>query len=493
MAQLSDQGLLERYAASGDRDALGLLFRRHACGAYGVAMRVCRNSADAEDAVQAAFVKVMANAGSYRGGSEHGVKVWLMKTVIGTAKNRIRGEVRRRRREEDSANDSPLEELPPWEGEDTDLGDRLKDVENALRELPVHFRDAVLLHHFHGVPRKEAAEALDISQSVFDNRLHRGLIILRSRLASRQVYASAGAVVAVLANLPDAPAPASLLKGIDGILAGTVGTGTSMAGGSYGLAGSWILKLASVVIAVAGAAAIFAYARPGKAPVSQVLQRQEQPGSPGVNYHWNFNTSSDTNDIKLLSGSLWYVPAGGLDGSGCIETGPDVTWFMVDVPVDNLPVVVSYRTACVLPQPKDKYLVRVFWSANGPVAQLSGIGDISALVPRGAMSAWEEFNEYVTESYIDTWRTGNSSSRTSFSIMQRMPGARLVLVLRGGHRLEDLSIRSIPPEKLPDASQYLAAVSGIPPAKREGTVRLSQLKPGRDFKEVTVSFHPASR
>jgi len=74
------------------------LFARHADLSYRAALRVTRNAADAEDAVQSAFVRIMQDAVKYRGGK--GVKVWITKMVINTAKDQIKGAVRRRGREE---------------------------------------------------------------------------------------------------------------------------------------------------------------------------------------------------------------------------------------------------------------------------------------------------------------------------------------------------------------------------------------------------------
>src|SRR5207253_54721 len=54
-----DATLLQQYIANGDREAIDMLFRRHADSAYRTALRCCGNSADAEDAVQAAFLEVL--------------------------------------------------------------------------------------------------------------------------------------------------------------------------------------------------------------------------------------------------------------------------------------------------------------------------------------------------------------------------------------------------------------------------------------------------
>src|SRR5215208_995102 len=61
----SDEELLEAIGA-GDEAALAALYDRFGRVAYGVALRVLRDQALAEDAVQEAFLAVWRSAGSYR-------------------------------------------------------------------------------------------------------------------------------------------------------------------------------------------------------------------------------------------------------------------------------------------------------------------------------------------------------------------------------------------------------------------------------------------
>src|SRR6059058_5187459 len=78
----SDDQLLARFAA-GQRDALEELFGRYRLLAYRVAYRLLGNEADALDAVQEGFVKVLTHLDSFQGRSSF--KTWLLRVVSNAA------------------------------------------------------------------------------------------------------------------------------------------------------------------------------------------------------------------------------------------------------------------------------------------------------------------------------------------------------------------------------------------------------------------------
>src|SRR5262245_37155355 len=78
----SDEQLLARHA-TGDRLALEELFRRYRQPAYRVAHRLLGNEADALDAVQDGFVKVLTHLSAFQGRSSF--KTWLLRVVSNAA------------------------------------------------------------------------------------------------------------------------------------------------------------------------------------------------------------------------------------------------------------------------------------------------------------------------------------------------------------------------------------------------------------------------
>ncbi|MBA4388696.1 MAG: hypothetical protein C0404_11995 [Verrucomicrobia bacterium] len=496
LEQMDDLALLNQYVQQGDQDALETLLKRHADMAYRTAFRYMRDPADAEDAVQMAFVKVVRTVSDYRGGE--GVRVWIMKVVAGMCRDMIRSAVRRRNREQ-QAFEEHKDDVAEVDHSTRDMAELVK---LELDRLPELYRLPIWLHHCEGMTLPEVSKTLSISENTVRSQTTRGMAMLRKRLGQAGVGASEGAIMGVFPLLMAESASRALITSVADIVRETgIFTKAALAAKSHLLAGgattltisaTKILLGVAAVAAVAGTAFIFRDS--GRQPETPdkiaPLEERAQPGARLVDYHWDFKTRDSTNDLKVNFGSMRYLPDGGSAGSGCIESGPELTELLIDVPIDSLPVVVAYRGACVLPEPRDKYLIQAYWMSYGPVAHFYGLGERGALTFRGTLSNWEEAREYVAETYVDSW-LGNV--RTGLSIVQRAPDSRFRLAFRGGHRIDDLRIRSIRPDELPDVSQYLAAVSNIPSEKREGTVLLPQLKPGKDFKQVKVTFQPAKK
>ena len=57
------------------------------------------------------------------------------------------------------------------------------ELETAMQELPANYRSVVLLRDVEGLSTTEAADVLNLSEDVVKQRLHRGRLALRKRLA----------------------------------------------------------------------------------------------------------------------------------------------------------------------------------------------------------------------------------------------------------------------------------------------------------------------
>jgi len=201
-----DAALLRAFSERGDRQAMNVLFARHADAAFRVALRCCRNAADAEDAVQTAFIEVLRHAAQYRG--ESAVRPWIFGFVVNACRHKAREEGRRAAREERA---SVSGELP---AEDRAVQE---SVRAAVRELPEHYRLPVWLHYCEGLSSPEVADALSLSENTVRSQLSRGVEELRMALSSSGLAVTGVAVVGALATAAVESAPASLTSSLSGL------------------------------------------------------------------------------------------------------------------------------------------------------------------------------------------------------------------------------------------------------------------------------------
>ena len=75
-----DRGDLALFVERQDRAAMGRLFQRYGDAAFGLACRTLMQVADAENALQTAYLKIIQNADAYRG--EGTVRAWIMGFVV---------------------------------------------------------------------------------------------------------------------------------------------------------------------------------------------------------------------------------------------------------------------------------------------------------------------------------------------------------------------------------------------------------------------------
>jgi RNA polymerase sigma factor (sigma-70 family) len=173
LKQRSDEELLEAIA-SGDNDALGALYDRFGRVAYGLAFRILRDRALAEDAVQEAFLAVWRSAEGYRR-ERAKAATWVLTLVHRRAIDLVRREDRRR--------GDPLEETPeaggPTVDEEADLRDKRTAVQAALAQLPPDQRQALELAYYGGYTQSELAERLDVPLGTVKSRMFAGLARLR--------------------------------------------------------------------------------------------------------------------------------------------------------------------------------------------------------------------------------------------------------------------------------------------------------------------------
>jgi RNA polymerase sigma factor (sigma-70 family) len=170
---LSDEELLEAIA-DGDEAALGTLYDRFGRVAYGVALRVLRDQALAEDAVQEAFLAIWRSADSYRR-ERAKPSTWLLTLVHRRAVDLVRREDRRRAEPLGEAPEDVAAAVP----EEAQLRERRAAVQSALRSLPEDQRQALELAYYGGYTQSELASHLGVPLGTVKSRMFAGLTRLR--------------------------------------------------------------------------------------------------------------------------------------------------------------------------------------------------------------------------------------------------------------------------------------------------------------------------
>lgn len=156
---------------------------------YSAALRMTRNSADAEDLVQETFLRAYRSFHTFEDGTN--LRAWLFRILTNTYINAYRAKQRRPQQQElgdveDLYLYRRVADVDPLSrsAEDT-LFDWFTDgeVKQALEDLPENFRLPVLLADVEEFSYKEIAEMLDIPIGTVMSRLHRGRKQMQKALA----------------------------------------------------------------------------------------------------------------------------------------------------------------------------------------------------------------------------------------------------------------------------------------------------------------------
>jgi RNA polymerase sigma-70 factor (ECF subfamily) len=157
--------------------------------AYGYALRLTRNQADAEDLVQEATLHALRGLETFQAGSEF--KPWFFRIL--TNCQRMRWRTRARRVFTVSFEDPPdLYLYAATRAANVSVDSdpaaalisrlSLESVQHAIRQLPVDYQEAAALYYSDELPYQEIAEILDVPIGTVRSRLHRARKLLQKLL-----------------------------------------------------------------------------------------------------------------------------------------------------------------------------------------------------------------------------------------------------------------------------------------------------------------------
>ncbi|MEK7387267.1 MAG: sigma-70 family RNA polymerase sigma factor [candidate division NC10 bacterium] len=205
MPDLDDLALVERCRA-GDVAAFEPLVEKYRQRVYRLAFNVLRDTEEALDAAQEAFIRAYQALPSFRGQSAF--YTWLFRITMNVASDRVRQRTARGR-----AFGTERVEEEEWERTLVDRGEapdaaaaraeERRRIQRALESLPEHHRAIIMLSDLEGLSYREIAEVLGIPMGTVMSRLHNARKRLRQALGPLLIL-----LLALLAVLAPATAEA---------------------------------------------------------------------------------------------------------------------------------------------------------------------------------------------------------------------------------------------------------------------------------------------
>jgi RNA polymerase sigma-70 factor (ECF subfamily) len=183
--------------ASGDtrtaRELYGDLVRRHQRRATRIALYYLRDGADADEAVQDAFVKAYMHLESFEYGRSF--EVWFTRILVNTCLDRVKSRNRRARwmlAADDLGEANPMTRAATpghWSPEARSLEhERGARLLGAIAQLPERQRTVVVLSQLEGATTREVSEMTGLRETTIRVHLFRALRRLRSLLEHDPVF-----------------------------------------------------------------------------------------------------------------------------------------------------------------------------------------------------------------------------------------------------------------------------------------------------------------
>lgn len=187
----SDDKLVD-LARLGGENAIRSLIKRNNRRLFRVARSVLRNDAEAEDIVQATYVKAFTRLDTFRGESRF--STWLTRIALNEA-------LSRKRRERSGVEIAELDELnqqgavafanapfslvPPSADSEVMRMEMREALEAITDELPEGFRMVFVLRDVEGLSIEETADLLSLNTNTVKTRLYRAHRLLRTAIETR--------------------------------------------------------------------------------------------------------------------------------------------------------------------------------------------------------------------------------------------------------------------------------------------------------------------
>jgi len=171
---------------AGDTALYEIILRRYNQRLYRVARAIVRDDGEAEDVMQAAYVRAYEHLGQFAGRAPF--SAWLTRIAVHEALLRLR-----KRGRIDQLDDSDIvggaglnmAETSPDPEQITTRAELRQLLEEAILDLPEQYRAVLMLRDVEELSTAETADALSLTEENVKVRLHRGHGMVRSWLLAR--------------------------------------------------------------------------------------------------------------------------------------------------------------------------------------------------------------------------------------------------------------------------------------------------------------------
>jgi len=157
------------------------LYLQYADAMYNVCLRILQHQAEAEDALQEAFIKVFNNIQQYR--NESSIGSWIKQIVTNTCLNVLK----KRKITFDELKDDVSESESVSENESENGNDySTEDIKKVIEELPQGYRVVFNLYMFEDYSHRQIADMLEISESTAKTQLFKAKRKLKELLLAKK-------------------------------------------------------------------------------------------------------------------------------------------------------------------------------------------------------------------------------------------------------------------------------------------------------------------
>lgn len=155
------------------------LYLQYADAMYNICLRILQHQAEAEDALQEAFIKIFNNIEQYR--NESSIGSWIKQIVTNTCLN-----VLKKRKIVFNELDDKVE-MGEEESENQNETDfSIDDIKKTIEELPQGYRVVFNLFMFEDYSHKQIADMLEISESTAKTQLFKAKRKLKELLLAKK-------------------------------------------------------------------------------------------------------------------------------------------------------------------------------------------------------------------------------------------------------------------------------------------------------------------